>query len=114
MKMQTKFHKMGPALQGLDPWLALQGQFAVMAYNEDTGEYRVLGTVYNDPQDHPQSEHPLHPATQPIAVTTNCPDGTNENVVAAALALVQDHPALPEGPWQLELFAMEGWFSRPN
>ena len=105
MKMQTKFHKMGPALQG---------QFAVMAYNEDTGEYRVLGTVYNDPQDHPQPEYPVTPATQPIAVTTNCPDGTNENVVAAALKLVQDHPALPEGLWQLELFAMEGWFSRPN
>ena len=105
MKMQTKFHKMGPALQG---------QFAVMAYNEDTGEYRVLGTVYNAPQAPPQPEYPVTPAPQTIAVTTNCPDGTNENVVAAALALVQDHPALPEGLWQLELFAMEGWFSRPN
>jgi hypothetical protein len=26
---------------------------------------------------------------------------------------VQDHPALPEGPWQVELYAMEGWFTAP-
>jgi len=113
MKTQTNFHKMFPG----------QGQFAVMAYNHNTGEYRVLGTVYNDPQDQPpkfslslwqQPEHPVTPVTQPIAVTTNAPDGTNGNAATAALALVQDHPALPEGPWQLELYAMEGWFTNPS
>jgi hypothetical protein len=104
MKTQTNFHKMFPG----------QGQFAVMAYNHNTGEYRVLGTVYNDPQDKPQPEHPVTPATQPIAVTTNAPDGTNGNAATAALALVQDHPALPEGPWQVELYAMEGWFTNSN
>ena len=103
MKTQTKFHKMFPG----------QGQFAVMAYNHNTGEYRVLGTVYNDPQDKPQPEHPVTPATQPIAVTTNAHLVNDCNVAAAALALVQDHPALPEGPWQVELYAMKGWFTAP-
>jgi cell wall-associated NlpC family hydrolase len=104
MKTQTNFHKMFPG----------QNHFAVLAYNHNTGEYRVLGTVYNDPQDMPQPEYPVTPATQPIAVTINAPDGTNGNAATAALALVQDHPALPEGPWQLELYAMEGWFTNPS
>ena len=101
MKTQTNFHKMFPG----------QNHFAVLAYNHNTGEYRVLGTVYNDPQDMPQPEHPVTPATQPIAVTINAPNGANGSAATAALALVHDHPALPEGPWQLELYAMEGWFT---
>jgi hypothetical protein len=104
MKTQTKFCANFPG----------QGQFAVMAYNENTGEYTVLGTVYNDPQDMAQPEHPVTPTNQPIAVTINAPDGTHGCAITAALALVQDHPALPEGQWQLELYRMQGWFTSPS
>ena len=101
---QTKFCKAG---------LADSPMWLVVAANNATGEYRVLGSLYQDPQDMPEPEHPTTPDHQPIMVITG------EDPASAARAMVQSHPALPPvdycyGDWQLELYASHGWFTKPQ
>jgi hypothetical protein len=99
LKTQTKFNSSYP---GYGLWMAV-------ASNHVTGEYRVLGTVYKDAQDVPQPECPAHPDHQPVTITKD------EEPFAATLALVEDHPALPQGPeWGLELYSSQGWFTEPQ
>ena len=99
LKTQTKFNSSYP---GYGLWMAV-------ASNHVTGEYRVLGTVYKDAQDVPDPQNAVCPNHQPVTVTE---DG---EPIAATFALVQDHPALPQGPeWQLELYSSQGWFTEPQ
>jgi len=112
---QTYFCKAG---------LAESGMWLVVACNATTGEYRVLGSLFQDPMDMPEPEHPTTPDHQPVMVvkdedpgfgpaTTHSPTYGYELPCAdAARAMVQSHPALPAGNWQLELYASHGWFTK--
>ena len=119
---QTKFCKAG---------LADSPMWLVVAANNATGEYRVLGSLYQDPQDMPEPEHPTTPNHQPVMVvkgedpgfgpaTAHTPTyGYELPCTDAARAMVQSHPALPPvdycyGDWQLELYASHGWFTKPQ